>query len=108
MRWAVLLATATGCQQLFGLDRPQQVTHDASEDIIDSPTIDAPPPTSCIQRWLDDTFTLTVPFQVNGINTAGQERNPFVIAAGSSYELYFTRDADLYVAAGGPDTFDQV
>ena len=105
MRWAVLLVTATGCQQLFGLDEPR-VTDAGGDSAIDG-TGDTQ--LTCIERWKGGKALFDPPVAVAGVNGAAtSERYPYVVELPGLDEIYFSRDSDFHSATGENDTFMMV
>src|SRR4051812_9406205 len=104
MRWPVaLLAAATGCSQLFGLEPPTRGgPGDDAATGSDSmpPGIDASPDVAvgatCIDKWMSPAGPSFSTVTSLSINTTAEDYGPFV--SRDALEIEFSRNAEIYMA----------
>jgi Tol biopolymer transport system component len=97
VRAACLLALA-GCGFQHGSLGPgggdDAAAGDDAQGVSDAAaTIDAPPEAACLAKWRAGP-TLSTPVMVGGVNTTGDEGDPFLTA--DEKTIYFVRSADIY------------
>lgn len=95
MRRAVLLVVLGACSFQHGALSRDAAGDDVEDAPLDARMIDAPPPTSCIQKWLDGSVRLGSIDLVDDVNTTSTERDPFLTADEKTLFFYSDRTGNL-------------
>lgn len=95
MRGALLLVGLCACSFKHGALAGDAAGDDVADAPADTRMIDAAPPTSCVQKWLDGSVRLGSLDEQNAIDTTSAERDPFLTADEKTIFFFSDRTGNL-------------
>lgn len=95
MRRELLLVVISACSFQHGALSGDAAGDDVADAPVDTRMIDAAPPTACIQKWLDGSVRLGSIDEIDDVDTASVERDPFLTADEKTLFFYSDRAGNL-------------